>query len=212
MMRRFFKTKMMALIFSSACILCSCSSSTLRVESQPEGADVFININGQSGKKIGQTPVNILESTVGNADQPFQITVSRDGFQTESVLVPPTTFSRSTTLQMKMKEISSSSKLLNDQALQKVASQTAQAQLLIKSKDYEIAEQSLNILIAQYPGVATFHELEGNIHYLRRDLAKALASYKRAYELNPSNVDTQRMINKIEDIRGERSPASGGTR
>jgi tetratricopeptide (TPR) repeat protein len=192
--------------------LSSCSVATLRVESQPEGADVLININGQSSKKIGQTPLNLLESTLGTNDQPFQLVVSKEGFQTENILVPPTSFSRATLLQMHLKEISSSNKVMNDLVLQKVASQTALVQSLIKSKEYEQAESSLNTLIAQYPGVATFHELTGNIHYLRRDLSRALGSYRKAYDLNPSNVDTLRMINKIEGIRGERSTSSEGSR
>lgn len=195
---------------SFGAIFVSCSVATIRVESQPEGADVFANINGQSSRKIGQTPLNLVESTLSIGDQPFQLVVSKEGFQTENILVPSTAFSRTTLLQMKLKEISSSNKVMNDQMLQKVASQTALAQSLMKSKEYEQAEQSLVAMIAHYPGVATFHELLGNIHYLRRDLSKALTSYRKAYELNPSNIDTQRMINKIEDIRGERTP-SGGT-
>lgn len=205
----FKKIQSLILIFTFS----SCSVATLRVESQPDAADVYVNVNGQPSKKIGQTPLSLTESSLGAGDQSFEITVSKDGFQTENVLVPPTTFSRSTLLQIKMKEVATTNKIINDQIVQKVASQTAYVQSMIKMKEYELAEQTLITLIAQYSGVATFHELLGNIHYLKRDLSKALSSYRKAYELNPGNIDTQRMINKIEDIRGERGTTSvRGTR
>ncbi len=198
-------------IISSMCFLLStlgCSSSTLRVESTPDGADVYAQVPGQTRKKIGQTPLNINESTVGSNQDAFQISITKNGYSTESVLVPPTIFSRSSSIQAQLVESNSASKTLSDQALQSVARSVALAQSYIMSKDYSMAEQILIQASSQYPGVATLQELLGNVYYLKRDLSKALTYYKQAYDMNPS-TDTQRMINKIHGIQSFRAPSSG---
>ena len=168
---------------------------------------MLVSVSGQPHKKIGQTPVNLVEQTLGAGQESFQIIVTKDGYVSESVLIPPTTLERATTIRVNLKEMAAGNKAINEQTLQRVASTVALAQNLIKSKQYDQAEQSLSGLITQYPGVPTFHELLGNVYYLKKDLSKALVSYKKAAELDPSNVDTQRMIMKIDPRT--RLPAGG---
>lgn len=190
-----------------------CASSALRVESNPEGADVFVAIEGQAPKKIGTAPLNILEGTINPGQHAFQVTVSKEGYHSESVLIPAGSFSRSAVVNVRLNEIPSTAKQLNEQTLQKLASLVASAQAMIVSKEYGIAEQTLINGLSQYPNVSTLHELLGNVYYLQRDLTRALSSYRRAHSMNPNNSDTQRMIRKIEDIEGSRGAAStGGTR
>jgi len=207
---KFQEAKIFSLNLISLVLVFGCSTGTLRVESAPESADVFVNVQGQAPRKVGQTPMNIIESTLAIGNEPFQITVQKEGYQSENILIPATSLSRATVIQMKLKENSNSNKAMNDQTLQRVASAVAQAQSLIKAKDYESAERSLTNVSSQFPGVSTLHELLGNVYYLRRDLQRALASYRRAYELNPSNPDTQRMIGKIEEIHRDKSNNGGG--
>lgn len=189
----------------------SCSTSNLRVESQPEGADVYVSVNGQTSKKIGVTPLNIQENQISAGNEPFQLSIMKDGFVTEHILSPATLFSRNTNVQIKLRETNNSKQSLNDEILQKVSSQVAYAQSLIRSKDYESAERTLLGIVPQFPNVATFHELLGNVYYLKKDLQRAHSSYKKALDLNPSNTDTVRMIQRIEGIRSDlRSPSSYG--
>lgn len=209
------KTTVFILSFGAILFLfIGCSSGQIRVESQPENAEVYLSVAGQTPKKLGPTPLNVVESTLGLGSAPYQILVSKEGFTSESVLIPPATFARSATVVVNLKEVSSSNKALNERILQSVASSVALAQNLLKTKQYDQAEQALLPILNQYPGIPTFHELMGNIHYLRKDLSKALSSYRKASELNPSNIDTQRMISRIqsmtEDRGSDRLPASGG--
>lgn len=95
--------------------------------------------------------------------------------------------------------------------LQKISSQIAYSLELIKNKEYDSAERNLLNLQTQFPNVATIHELLGNVFYLKKDLSRAYSFYKKAYALNPNNLDTTRMIQKIEGIRSDlRSPSSTG--
>jgi len=190
-----------------------CSTSNLRVESQPEGADVYVVVNGQTAKKVGATPLNISENQINSGNESFQLSILKEGFQTEHILAPATSFSRNSNVQVRLKETSSGKTSVNDEILQRVTSQVAYTQSQIRSKDYEGAERTLLNIVPQFPSVATFHELLGNVYYLKKDLQKAHASYKRALDLNPSNTDTVRMIQKIEGIRSDlRSPSSFGGR
>lgn len=192
-------------------ILCACSTSNIRVESQPEGADVYVTVNGQTAKKVGVTPLNVQENQINFGNDPFQLSIIKDGYTTEHILSPATTFSRNSNVQVRLKEVSNSKQSATDDVLQKVSSQVAYTQSLIITRDYEGAERTLLNILPQFPNVATFHELLGNVYYLKKDLQKAHSSYRKALDLNPSNTDTVRMIQRIEGVRSDlRSPSSTG--
>ena len=191
------------LCLMSCVSLCNCAASTLKVESQPEGADVYVSVPGQTARKIGVTPLAIAESQVNSGTDAFQISVMKDGFATENILSPSTVFSRATSVQVRLKESGSTKQTLNDELLQKLTSQVAYTQNQIRAKDYDGAERTLSSLMPQFPNVATLHELLGNVYYLKKELNKAHASYKRALDLNPANTDTLHMIQKIENIRSD---------
>lgn len=189
----------------------ACSTGNLKVESQPEGAEVYVSVNGQTARKVGVTPLSIAENQVNSGNESFQISVMKEGFASEHVLAPGTTFARSSNIQVKLKEQISSKQNISDEALQKVSSQVAYSIELIKNKEYDNAERSLLNLQTQFPNVATVHELLGNVYYLRKDLSRAYTSYKKALNLNPNNLDTTRMIQKIEGIRSDlRLPSGSG--
>ena len=180
--------------------LTGCASSILHVESEPVGAEVYISQAQRPPIKIGQTPLKIEESKLTTGIEPFQITISKDGYLNEHVLVPHSTLSRNTAIAVRLKSDLSKISQSSDQ-LEKVASATAQSQYLIKIKDFDRAEQSLLTYSAQYPSVATFHELLGNVYYLKKDFNKALGSYKQAVLLNPKNNETRSMIERLESMR-----------
>jgi TolA-binding protein len=189
----------------------SCTTGNLRVESQPEGAEVYVAINGQTSRKIGVTPLSVPESQINSGNESFQISILKEGYAPEHILAPATTFASSSNVQVKLKEQLNAKQAVNDEVLQKISSQIAYSIELIKNKEYDSAERSLLNLQTQFPNVATIHELLGNVFYLRKDLSKAHGYYRRAAILNPNNLDTTRMIQKIEGIRSDlRSPSSAG--
>lgn len=199
------------LIILSILAQISCSTSNIRVESQPEAADIYVSVNGQTARKVGVTPLSIQENQINSGNESFQISIIKDGFQTEHILAPATSFARNSNVQVKLKENSGSKQSLNDEILQKVSSQVAYTQSLVRSRDYDGAERTILNVLPQFPNVATFHELLGNVYYLKKDLQRAHSAYKKALDLNPSNTDTVRMIQKIEGIRSDlRSPSSVG--
>lgn len=202
------RTDKILFLFSALFVFFGCSSGTIQVTSQPDGADVYVSSSSQPSKKLGLTPLTLTEAQVANSNEPFQITITKQGFESSNTLVPATTLSRNVTLSARLQDLSGGKTGESTESLQKVASQVAQTQNLIRSKDYLQAEKNLLFLISQFSNVATFHELLGNVYYLKKDTTAALASYKKANELAPGNPDTLRIINKLQILKVD---TNGGT-
>ncbi len=194
---RFISTSLLAVYMI---LISACASSSLQVQSEPTGADVYLKSSRGSFAKIGQTPLQVGEAQVVQQGESFQLTVSKDGYSSEHVVVPPSHMSRATSISVRLKENAKSSN--NEENLDKVAGGVAQIQQMIRLREFERAAQTLLVYSTQYPSVSTFHELLGNVYYLQKDLGKALQSYKKAAELNPRNLDTQNMIQRLSDYKG----------
>jgi predicted negative regulator of RcsB-dependent stress response len=76
----------------------------------------------------------------------------------------------------------------------------AQVQSLIQRKELDQGLSTVNTLLSSYPNISTLYDLQGNIYYLRKDIDRALASYKRANAITP-NSETNRMISKLQELR-----------
>lgn len=192
-------SRIMSLI--APALFCSSCSTTgkLQISSQPDNADVYISSKSIATQKIGVTPLNLNELEISSTQEQYQITVSKTGYENATTLVPATTLSRNVNISIKLQELASNKNKSSDE-IQKVASQVAQVQNLIKTKDFLQAEKNLLMMISQNPNVATYHELLGNVYYLKKDTQSALASYKKANEMYPGNPDTMRMINKLQNF------------
>jgi lipoprotein NlpI len=64
----------------------------------------------------------------------------------------------------------------------------------------------LDNLLAKSPRIATLYDLLGGIHYLRKDSTRALEAFKRSLDLDPSNAETSRLVEKLNSFQG-RIPA-----
>lgn len=192
-----------------ALTLTGCSGGQLIVESDPVGADVSIVNPGGARTKVGKTPVTLTSlQAPALYSEGTQILVSKDGYRTESYLVPPTAVSSMGRVQATLSE-DTVSKTCQDSisALAEATDAVAHVQKLIYKKDYIEAERALNNYTARFAGVPVFHSLLGNVYYLQKNLDKALDSYQRSSSLQPQNQEAARMIQKIKQIRGP----SGGT-
>jgi predicted Zn-dependent protease len=95
-------------------------------------------------------------------------------------------------------------------AIEKISRGVAQVQSMMQSSRLVEAQGQLSMLISDFPDVSVLHDLMGNVHYINKNLEMAYASYRKSLDLNPTNVDTQRMVSKIQGIIGIRMPAAGG--
>ncbi len=184
------------------------------MQTNPEGSDLYVIRSGSPATLVGKTPVSLDSATVpGLFGDNLQLEIRRKGFETTSVLVPQSNVSSSGRLYVALKEIPPAAACTKqDESLAEVASGVAEVQLLISKKELDEAQAKLKVLIARYSSVPTLHVLMGNVHYLKRELSKALVYYRNASERDGGSVGTQRMIDKIVGIQGgrvdQRLPAS----
>ena len=183
-------------------LLLGCSSPILRVGSSPEGADVYIVHQGQQPVRIGKTPMTINNQIIhSQPGESVLLKIQKEGFSTESFLVPKITFSSSVELSANLVE----SKLplectQQTNIVNTVVNQVAQSQYLIQKKKFQQALQILNNLSIEHPYLSVIHDLIGNIHYLQGQLKLALDSYEKSLSLNSNNTETQRMVSKLKSI------------
>lgn len=170
-----------------------CVSPGLHVQSQPTGADVYFKSSEGTLTKIGTTPLDVDAHRLPPSRNAFQLTLAKDGYLPENFIVPAARLPQDTQISVSLRENHKKS----EDHLDHVASNVASIQQQIRNKELERAEQTLQLMITQYPEVATFHELLGNVFYLKKDLAQALNAYKKAALLNPKNIETRNMIQRL---------------
>lgn len=193
------------MLFSAFAVV-GCTTQGLRVQSAPEGADVWVHLFGGSPLKVGKTPLELdARNTPGIFTESFQVQVSKEGYQPQSVLVP------------KLSTMGGTGRVnfnLEDAALPKVcqaqetsfnemARGVAEVSNYIQTKRFTEASSLLQPLLAKFNSVAVLHDLQGNIHFLQKDLNRALDSYKKSNALSPNNPTTLRMIQRIQQLQGQ---------
>lgn len=186
-----------------------CVTSSLQVESTPAGADVYLSVDQQPPKKIGQTPMAVGVTDLAVLSESFLITLQKPGYKAETVLVSSKNLPYHGYVGTVLREEYTGAKSGNlGESLEEVARGVAQVLDLIRGKEYDRGLSLVNSLLGKYSTVSTLYGLQGNIYYLQKNIDKALVSYQKANQLYAS-AETQRMIGKLEELRG-RSPSSTG--
>jgi tetratricopeptide (TPR) repeat protein len=184
----------------------------VRVSTVPEAADVYVGYDGGQPAKVGQTPLKLESDLISQRKGRFvTLTLKKEGFQTETVILPTSQFGADLSVTSKLDEYKLSMQC-HDQntAIQKVSRGTASVQYLIKAGRFTEALGQIDVLLSEFPGVSVLFDLKGNVLYLSKDLSGALAAYDKSVELDPTNTDTQRIRAKIRGILGDRAPVSRG--
>ena len=199
------------LIFLSGCFMLSCASSSLQVTSKPSGAEVYIVDQGRPPVRLGETPLTLTtEQVTQQVKESATILISKEGFDREQILIPKIAFSSNVTVATNLNEQTNSSVCQNaEETLKKAVRDVAEIQNLIYQKQFDRALFMIENLISKYPQIAVFHDLRGNIFYLQKVSDQALASYQSSLRLDPTNSETQRMVQKLESILGAKSTPGG---
>lgn len=198
---------LVGLIAVSALSFIGCASSTLKVSSLPDGADVTVISQDRAPVKIGKTPIEIESRNFPELFQDaVQVQVSKDGHSPLSVLVPrlPTGGVGRINLNLQQTELPKVCQNQSD-SINSLAKGIADSASLVQRKKMDEAIRILEDLSSKFGTVPVVHDLLGNVYYLQRNLDRALESYRRSNKLNPNNIDTIRMIERIEQLQGRGS-------
>lgn len=185
----------------------ACATSTLKVSSLPEGADVSILAPDRAPVKIGKTPLEIESRTYPELfKDSVQVQVAKDGHSPLTVLVPrlPSGGIGRINLNLQQAELPKVCQNQSD-AINVLAKGIADSASLVQRKRMDEAIRLLEDLSSKFGTVPVVHDLLGNVYFLQRNMDRALESYRRSNKLNPNNIDTIRMIERIEQLQGRGS-------
>lgn len=210
MMKHLFVSSQLLVLIS--CLLGSTlmgCSSKLIVQSQPEGAEVFISAAGKGGSaSVGTTPLEISESDISDKLQispgqagMVELTLKKDNHKTKSVLVPANRWGETTRLVNLTLEAGKDS--IKDSQL--MVQYLMNAQKLAQGRQFEQAILQLDkalTLDQRFPAALV---MKGSIYYLQQQYAEAETWYKKALEVDPSTDEAIKMLERLKSL-----PQAGG--
>ncbi len=188
--------------------LTGCSSLSLKVNSTPPEADVVLHTQNGS-QKLGVTPLQLTEDQLRALPEGFMIEVSKTDFAQQKVMIEKRALSTTGEITVKLQSLAKAEAKLNDPdvkaAIESIARQVASIQSSLLKKEYIQAEVLTRNLVNNYPSFSVGWNLLGNNFYLQGKYSESVSAYQRALSLEPDNVETRTILEKIN-----RQPASGG--
>lgn len=176
----------------------------ISLQSEPDKADVYVfsEIN-RSFENLGKTPL-ILEADDArlkefNANNMTVIRVEKEGHAPENILIPGNKL-QDVKVMLKLKQNNEWISKDNT-SISKVAEEIARGLHQINretnSRKYSSALERINSLLAKYPETSIFYDIKGSLHLLLSEREEAKRSFKKALELNPSNMKTRKMLENL---------------
>lgn len=180
--------------------LLSCSSNhKISISSFPQGAQVLVKDSSGNNRSLGKTPLEASTKEILKGNQLNSIVVSLDGYREHNLFLADGSQNYEITARLQpLLEDPKSTEAKSRQ--EKLAQQLVGAQNLIVSKKYSDAESILSGVTREFPHVSVTYDLLGNVSYLRRDLSRALNYYERSLKLNPDNIETKNMVQKLRSL------------
>ena len=184
-------------------VLSACSSvTTLNLQTNPSGADVYIySLDGANPKKLGVTPLLIPAEDalkVSNNIGPVVIEFRKDGFIASKSMVTDLAPADVTV----SAELQRSTGLEDIEALNKVIDRLFESQRLVRAGRLDDAMKLIEAIQKDAPELSALYEIQGGIFYLQKKPEKALDSYQTSIRFNPKNVEAVRMRNYLMSSLG----------
>lgn len=172
----------------------SCGSrSSIKIKSLPSGATVSAIDSDGSIRTLGQTPFETNESM-----QSF--VVEKEGYEGSRIFIGRLASQHyEYSLNLTPKALDPKVSDIKSQQ-ERLAKNLAKANNLINRKRYSEAHSLLINMTSDYPYVSVTYDLLGNISYLQKDFRSAISHYQRSLEINPENVETKQVIDRLRSM------------
>lgn len=177
---------------------------SIQVESQPEGADVYVQ-SQKKLKKVGVTPVALSSDDIGENN--INIVIKKEGFEPHTVLFEKRALSAQAEIYAELNPSTNNPNARGmasvegsaDKNLDRITRTVASIQSQLLQNNYQSAEGMAQDLVNEFPYNAVAWNLLGNAFYLQNRQQEALQAYYKAMEFDPNNQETQNLINKLEN-------------
>jgi tetratricopeptide (TPR) repeat protein len=192
-----------ALVALAGCAI----NSKLTIESTPGDAQVYIRpLSGGAEKLLGKTPLTVSASDVrklsaGNG--PYFFELKKEEYAAGNVVV---TELDGTDVRLAL-QLTPDTSLVNSTRINASVDLLFEGQRLARAGRLDEALQKVREVQKSSPELAASYELEGGIHYMKKDLKGAIDAYRQAARLNPSDPYSQKMVALLE---GQLGSAKGG--
>ena len=172
----------------------SCStSSSIKLRSIPEGANVSAVESDGTARLLGQTPLETKESMQS-------LLIEKDGHESSRIFVGRL-HSENYEYSVKLTPKVEDPKVAGIKSrYEKLAKTLAMANNLLNNKRYSEANSILVNLTNDYPYVSVSYDLLGNISYLQKDFRKAIHYYQKSLDINPENVETKQVLDRLRSM------------
>jgi tetratricopeptide (TPR) repeat protein len=184
---------------------CAVTKQKIQIDSKPNKANISTFLSStQQYKHIGNTPLMLNETELLKLipkDQDFiSLRVSKKGHAIEHIIIDRK-------LRSKLSYIANLNPIeiwtdkdaeLSSTIANKLATTVQVINKDIFKKNLKQALGKTEKLINQYPKAPVFYDIKGSILYLMGRKSESLASYARSLALNPDNVQSRKMIERIK--------------
>jgi len=196
--------KLIIIIFLFSLVLPLAWAGTLSIKSNPLEAEIMVaNPQSQDFVFVGKTPFQIdMESLVSRYTKSnnFIIKLKKDGYEEYRLL---TTKLGSSDLELNVGlEIAKNTRMTKH--VDDYVTGLFEAQRLIRAKSYDEALKKLDKLESEYSQFSSVFEIKAGLFYIQRDFTKALSYYRKAFGINPDNLEAYRMMNYLEKHLAEK--------
>ena len=190
--------------------LWGCGSSSIKIDSNPAGADVFVRpVGGGERRTVGKTPIPRTEMKEFQKGAPgsMMVELEKEGFLQASILV---TESGNTDIEISMQLKPAVDKAATADAtnLNKNMDALFEAQRLARAGRLDDSLKALDEVGKANPQWSSVPEMKGAVYFLQKDYNKALDEYRRAVMLNPENPNNNQMVKQLEGKFGAKGSAS----
>ncbi len=181
-------------------VLCGCSSS-LKIQSEPSGSEVFISQQESKSKvSLGKTPVEItykeLQEKLGNtlsATDMLVVSLDSKENEPEKIYIPPAPFgSTKTILQIKhspKKEASNAGQIL---------AKLHNAQKFANAGQFERAHIETDKVLETDPNFVRALSMKASVFYLQKNWDESIKWYEKALAIDSSFDEAIKMIARIK--------------
>lgn len=180
------------ILFSLFLQACS-SGSSIKLKSVPSEAKVSAVESDGTARSMGVTPLETSESMQS-------ILIEKEGYESTRIFVGRLQ-SENYEYSVKLTPRIEDPKLTDIKSRhERLAKSIAKAHNLINKKNYPEANSLLVGLSNDYPYVSVTYDLLGNISFLQKDFKRAIDHYQKSLNLNPENVETKQVLDRLRSM------------
>ncbi len=172
----------------------------LTIKSQPVGAEIFINVGGRP-VRLGVTPYESDLSEVIRTyvkSNSFMMEMKKAGHLPFRILLAKT---EDVDLELSA-NLELDPAVSNHKEHDLLMNELFDVQKMIRGRNFRDALGKLDELEKKHPTLSIIPELKATSYYMNKEVENALSYYRKAFALNPDNVDAYRMKVYLEKKLG----------